>query len=60
MIKKTVKLILIIFWMGLIFSFSSDNADQSNKKSDGIIITMVEAFYGRDLSIDEKDNWINY
>lgn len=60
MIKKTVKLILIIFWMGLIFSFSSDNADQSNKKSDGIIITMVEAFYGRDLSIDEKDKWINY
>ena len=45
-----IKLLLVIFWMGLIFSFSSDPADVSTKKSDGVIIRTVELFLDKDLS----------
>lgn len=60
MIKKGIKLILIIVWMGLIFAFSADNGVQSDKKSNGIILTIVEAFYDRELTNDEKEKWIDY
>ena len=60
MIKKIIKLILIIFWMGLIFSFSSDSGEVSTKKSDGFIIRMVETILRKDLSDEEKEKWTNY
>ena len=54
---KMIKLLLVIFWMGLIFSFSSDPADVSTKKSDGVIIRAVELFLDKDLSDEEKEDW---
>ena len=57
--RKIIKLLLVIFWMGLIFSFSSDSADISTKKSDGVIIKTVELFLDKDLSDKEEEKWIS-
>ena len=58
--RKIIKLLLVIFWMALIFSFSSDSADISTKKSDGVIIKTVELFLDKDLSAKEEEKWISY
>ena len=60
MIRKIIKLILIILWMVLIFSFSNDTGSVSTKKSDGFIIKMVETISGRELSESEKEKWTTY
>lgn len=60
MIKKVIKFILIIFWMGLIFSFSNDSGVVSTKKSDGLIIRVVETIMGRELKDSEKEKWVDY
>ena len=58
MIKKIIKLIIVIFFMGLIFFFSSDSGDASSEKSDGIIIQTVQFILGRDLTQKEKDIYV--
>lgn len=60
MTRKIIKLVLVIAWMGLIFSFSSDNGDVSTKKSDSFILSIVELFYDRELSSNEEEKWITY
>lgn len=60
MIRKVIKFILIVLWMGLIFSFSSDTGEISTKKSDGFIIKLVETVIGRDLNDHEKEKWTEY
>lgn len=60
MVKKIIKLILIVFWMGLIFSFSNDSGKVSTGKSDGFIIRVVETIMGRELNDSEKEKWIDY
>ena len=60
MIKKVIKFLLMILWMGLIFSFSNDSGSVSTKKSDGLIINTIEIIIGRDLSAFEKEKWVNY
>ena len=60
MVRRIIKLLLILFWMGLIFSFSNDSGTVSTKKSDGFIIRTVETIIGRELSADEKEKWVNY
>lgn len=60
MIRKIIKIILIILWMALIFSFSNDTGKVSTKKSDSVIIKLVESIKGRELSDEEKENWTNY
>ena len=44
MVKKTVKFIIVLICMLSIFLFSSDNGDESTRKSDGIIINMCNIF----------------
>lgn len=58
MIKKIIKLMIVIFFMGLIFFFSSDSGDASSEKSDGIIIHTVQFFLGRDLTQKEKNIYV--
>lgn len=58
--SKIIKLVLIILWMVLIFSFSSDSAEVSTKKSDSVIIKTVEFFLDKDLSEDEEEKWTTY
>lgn len=57
--KKIIKLTLVILCMALIFCFSSDNADASTKKSDGIIIKTCEFVLGRELTEEEKVKYID-
>lgn len=53
--KKTIKLILVILCMIFIFSFSSDNAQKSTKKSDNVIIKISETIFKRKLTEKEKE-----
>ena len=50
---------LVLLCMLTIFFFSSDDADQSTKKSDGLIIRTSELILGRNLNNKEKENIIN-
>jgi VanZ family protein len=59
MFKKTIKLILIIICMATIFCFSSDNATESTKKSDAVIVKISETVLGRKLSTIEKEKYIS-
>ncbi len=58
--KKIMKLLLIIAWMGVIFLFSNDPGDESLKKSDGEIIRTVEFLSHKKLTEEEKEKWIQY
>ena len=56
MLKKAIKLILIIVCMITIFMFSSDNAEKSTKKSDGVIIKISELVLNKKLTTKEKEH----
>ena len=55
---KFIKLLLIILCMTLIFCFSSDNAELSTKKSDGVIIKTCELLLGRKLTASEEEKYV--
>lgn len=59
MIRKIIKLIIVILCMVIIFSFSTDTGAESNKKSDGVIISICKTFIKHDLSTKEKEKYIN-
>lgn len=58
MIKKIIKVVLIIFWMGVIFAFSSDNGEASTEKSDSIIINVYQIFNKKELTNKEKEELV--
>lgn len=58
MLKKIIKILLIVIWMGVIFTFSSDNGDASSKKSDTIIMQVYKVFSNKKLSIEEQEKLI--
>ena len=53
--KKIIKWILVLLCMLTIFFFSSDNANKSTKKSNGLIIQISQLFVGHKLSGEEKE-----
>lgn len=53
--KKIIKWILVLLCMLTIFFFSSDNANKSTKKSNGLIIQISQLFAGHKLSGEEKE-----
>lgn len=58
MIKKVILWILVIFWMGLIFYFSSIKGEESTGQSQGFIyntIGNIVEFFNKDISIEEKE-----
>lgn len=57
--RKTIKLILIILCMMTIFMFSSDSANESSKKSDGLIIKTCETVLRRKLTSYEKEKYVS-
>lgn len=59
MIRKIIKLIIVILCMVIIFSFSTDTGTESNKKSDGVIISICKTFIKHDLSTKEMEKYIN-
>ena len=60
MVKRLFKLLLVVIWMSVIFMFSHDSGEASSKKSDGLIITVVEFLAERDLSDAEKEKGIDF
>ena len=58
--KKVINIILIILWMGLIFVLSNDTAEESSKKSDGLIVRCVQDIIKRNLSTKEKEKVLKY
>ena len=53
--KKLIKLIFVILWMLLIFSFSNQKAEDSSKLSDGIIVKVANIFVDKELSIEKQE-----
>lgn len=58
--KRVINIILIILWMGLIFVLSNDTAEESSKKSDGLIVRCVQDIIKRNLSTKEKEKVLKY
>ena len=53
--KKIFKILLVIFWMGVIFSFSNQKATDSSKLSNGFIRnTIVKVFNIKDENTIKK------
>ena len=59
MLKKIIKIILVLLCMATIFSFSSDTADESTEKSDGLIVRISEFLVGHRLSEEERQEKID-
>lgn len=55
MIRKGLKLLLIVLWMGLIFSFSMDTAVESSSKSETIIIQVSKIVLGDKLTDEMQE-----
>lgn len=55
--KKTIKLTILILWMTLIFCFSNQNANESTKVSNGIIVSVAKVFVPKGL-LKEKEEKI--
>lgn len=55
MLRKGLKLLLIVFWMGLIFSFSMDDEFASSQKSESIIIQVSRFFLGDKLTEEREE-----
>ena len=53
--RKIIKLILLIGWMILIFSFSMDNATESSNKSNSIIIWITENIFNKNYNEEDID-----
>lgn len=60
MVKRIIKILMLVSWMVVIFSFSNDSGVVSTKKSDGFIINAIEMVLQRDLSEKEKEQWTTY
>lgn len=55
MIKKIISIILVLIWMGLIFSFSNSNGESSGSMSRTVIVKIAELFTGYKDSDKEMD-----
>ena len=59
MLRGMIKFLLIVLCMLLIFSFSTDNSEESSSKSDGLIVKISEIFTGRKLKENERNKYID-
>ena len=59
MYKKIFKILIVLLCMICIFTFSEDNGEKSNKKSDGTIIFISRFIVGHKLSKQEQIKYIN-
>ena len=53
--KKLFKIILVVFWMVLIFSFSMDQGEASTGKSNSIIDIVSDIILRREISFEERE-----
>ena len=53
-IRKIIKILLLVFWMALIFSFSMDNGNQSEEKSNSFLIWIGENIFQKDFTKEDS------
>lgn len=53
--KRLIKLLLVIAWMFMIFSFSNQNGEQSTSTSDGVLDRLVSIFVDDEIDENEKE-----
>lgn len=59
--KKIIFTILLLFWMGVIFCFSNQNAKDSQNISDGVAIKTIEIkteVIKKEVTESEKENFV--
>ena len=54
MLRKVIKFTLVICCMLIIFMFSSDSGTASSKKSDSVIINLVDVISNKKVNNKEK------
>ena len=54
-----LNIVLLIAWMGVIFSYSNDPGLSSSSKSDKFLVKIVEVFKREKLTSEEKEKLIN-
>lgn len=59
MIRRLVKLLFVLFFMIVIFSFSKENGKTSTRHSDSVIIVFSESILHRKLTSKEKEFYID-
>ena len=58
MLKKIIKIILLIIWMGVIFSFSSDSGVESKSKSTNVIVKTHKVITNKELTTKQKNELV--
>lgn len=58
MLRKAIKFTLVICCMLIIFMFSSDSGTASSKKSDSVIINLVEVISNKKVNNKDRDKYI--
>ena len=58
MLRKVIKFTLVICCMLIIFMFSSDSGTASSKKSDSVIINLVEIISNKKVNNKDRDKYI--
>lgn len=58
MLRKVIKFTLVICCMLIIFMFSSDSGTVSSKKSDSVIINLVEVISNKKVNNKDRDKYI--
>lgn len=58
MLRKVIKFTLVVCCMLIIFMFSSDSGTASSKKSDSVIINLVEVISNKKVNNKDRDKYI--
>lgn len=58
MLRNVIKFTLVICCMLIIFMFSSDSGTASSKKSDSVIINLVEVISNKKVNNKDRDKYI--
>lgn len=56
--KRLIKLLLVIAWMLMIFSFSNQNGDDSTSLSDVFVTKTIDVFNDGDIDSNKKNIYI--
>mgnify|MGYP004680942529 FL=1 len=58
MLRKVIKFTLVVCCMLIIFMFSSDSGTASSKKSDSVIINLVDVISNKKVNNKDRDKYI--
>ena len=58
MFFRVLKIVCLVAWMGLIFSFSMDNGVQSKEKSNGVVLWLSKLILREEIPKEEQEQYI--